>query len=351
MPIYEFKRDGITRISETSFSQVGVHERRDLQRLLRDQIDVISPDTLIISEEFGDWEDSKRRVDLLGLDREAKLVVVELKRTEDGGHMELQSIRYAAMVSTMTFGEVVEIYNAYLASKGPSEVDARSKILEFLEWDEPDEDAFAQDVRIILVSAEFSKEVTSAVMWLNDQGLDIQCFRLKPYNLDGRLLVDVQQLIPLPEAAAYQFKRREKDRTERQARAGGPDFTRFDLEMEGKAYGAMWKRNAIFAICQRLCREGVSPEEIALLFDWRPNRVWLPLEGEVDAKEFELAASEKTGVKGQGKRWFCSEDQLVQFGGKTYAFSNQWGGQNWHRAMKILQEKYPQYGIKFAPAS
>jgi len=30
-------------------------------------------------------------------------VAIELKRTEDGGHMELQSTRYAAMVSTMTF--------------------------------------------------------------------------------------------------------------------------------------------------------------------------------------------------------------------------------------------------------
>ena len=349
MPIYEFTRDGITRVSETSFGQVGVHERRDLQRLLRDHIDVISPDTLIVSEEFGDWEDSKRRVDLLGLDKQANLVVIELKRTEDGGHMELQSIRYAAMVSNMTFNDVVEIYSAYLAGKGSSDLDARAKMLEFLEWEEPDEDAFAQDVRIILASAEFSKEVTSAVMWLNDQGLDIQCFRLKPYNLDGRLLVDVQQLIPLPEAADYQFKRREKTRTERQARAAGPDFTKFDLEMEGKAYGALWKRNAIFAICQRLCAGGIAPEEIALLFEWRPNRVWLSLEGEMDATEFELAASKKTGVKRQ--RWFCSEDQLVRAGGKTYAFSNQWGGENWHRAMKILQEKYPQYGIRFTPAS
>ena len=34
---------------------------------------------------------------LLCIDREANLVVVELKRTEDGGHMDLQAIRYAAM--------------------------------------------------------------------------------------------------------------------------------------------------------------------------------------------------------------------------------------------------------------
>ena len=51
---------------------------------------------LVVAEEFGDWEESKRRIDLLGLDRDATLVVIELKRTDDGGHMELQAIRYAA---------------------------------------------------------------------------------------------------------------------------------------------------------------------------------------------------------------------------------------------------------------
>ena len=46
----------------------------------------IAPETLVISEEFGEWEDSRRRIDLLGLDKDARLVVIELKRTEDGGH-------------------------------------------------------------------------------------------------------------------------------------------------------------------------------------------------------------------------------------------------------------------------
>ena len=31
------------------------------------------------------------------LDNAARLVVVELKRTDDGGHLELQALRYAAM--------------------------------------------------------------------------------------------------------------------------------------------------------------------------------------------------------------------------------------------------------------
>jgi hypothetical protein len=41
-----------------------------------------------------------------------------LKRTEDGGHMELQSIRYASMVSTMTFDQAVDTFGRYLKQLG-----------------------------------------------------------------------------------------------------------------------------------------------------------------------------------------------------------------------------------------
>ena len=218
MPIYEITQSAIRRLSETTFSAAGVRERADLQRLLRSNIDVVSSDTLVVAEEFGEWEDSRRRIDLLGLDSDANLVVIELKRTEDGGHMELQAIRYAAMVSTLTFDKVVDSYGNHLQRIG-SEINARTSILEFLDWDEADEDRFAQDVRIVLASAEFSKELTTAVMWLNEHGLDIRCVRLKPYNDNGRLLVDVQQVIPLPEAAAYQVQVREKEQRGRQERA------------------------------------------------------------------------------------------------------------------------------------
>ena len=92
----------------SDFAAAGFSERNDLQRLLRDRIEILSPDTLVIAEEFSHWDDSKRRIDLLGVDRDAKLVVIELKRTEDGGHMELQALRYAAMVSTMTIAVEAE---------------------------------------------------------------------------------------------------------------------------------------------------------------------------------------------------------------------------------------------------
>lgn len=89
----------------------------------------------------------------MGIDKQTNIVVIELKRTEDGGHMELQAVRYAAMVSTLTFDRLVNIYADYIKAND-LELDADASILEFLGWDEKEED-------------EFSRELTTTVMWLN----------------------------------------------------------------------------------------------------------------------------------------------------------------------------------------
>lgn len=217
MPIFEITQDRLLELKPTTFLQLGLSERGDLQRLLREQVGIIAPDVLVVSEEFAGWEDSKRRIDLLGIDRDANLVVIELKRTEDGGHMELQAIRYAAMVSKMTFDKVADALTAHLsAQQAPG--DARQVLLDFLRWTTPDEGRFAQSVRIVLASAEFSRELTSAVLWLNEQGLDIRCVRMRPHSDGTRLFIDVQQILPLPEASEYFVNLREKEAEQRQSR-------------------------------------------------------------------------------------------------------------------------------------
>ena len=219
MPIYEVRYDSLTPVSATSFETERLSERGDIQRLLKDRIACLEDGLMVLAEEFCDWQDSSRRIDLLCLDTEANLVVVELKRTNDGGHMELQAIRYAAMVSAMTFEQAVEAYARYRSRNGNGVTDhdaARSEILSFLNWPEPVEDDFAKDTRIILASADFSKELTTSVMWLRDRAIDIRCVRLKPYRLeDGRVLMDIQQLIPLPEATEFQTRIGVKRQAER----------------------------------------------------------------------------------------------------------------------------------------
>ena len=120
MALHVIENRGIRALKLATFEKVKLKERADLQRLLRDQIEIVVEDGMVLAEEFGTWEDSSRRIDLLLLDKEANLVVVELKRTDSGGHMELQAIRYAAMISTMTFAQAVQAHEEYLRRHGSS---------------------------------------------------------------------------------------------------------------------------------------------------------------------------------------------------------------------------------------
>ena len=218
MPVYEVNEGRLTPANPTRFYVEGLRERQDIQRMLRDQIAVLGEDLFVLSDEYGGWIDSNRRIDLLCLDPEANLVVVELKR-DDAGHMELQAIRYAAMIARMTFAEAIDAHTQYLRRCGQSGEDAEAKLLAYLNWEEAEQEEFGGSIRIILASAAFSKELTTTVLWLLEQGLDISCIRLSPYKLgDGRLLLDVQQIIPLPEATQFQTQIGLKRQAEQKAK-------------------------------------------------------------------------------------------------------------------------------------
>lgn len=349
MALFELSKDGISRIATTTFGAQRVAERGDLQRILRDHIDVIAPDTMVLVEEFGEWDDSRRRIDLLCLDKNANLVVVELKRTEDGGHVELQAIRYAAMVSTMTFAQAVEAHADYRAKRS-IEGDAAADILSFLDWEEANDEQFAADVSIVLVAADFSKEVTTSVLWLNERDLDIRCVRLRPYRIADRLILDVEQVIPLPEAKEFQIGVREKARAERQARKTSRDASRYDITVGGVSFERQWKRHAILHIAQALCRSGVAPEEIAATTEIDPQRLWFDVDGIVGSDAF-IAAASAIGASGSrrfdARRWATNDDQLIHHNGRTYALSDQWGTQTLP-AIEALAKRYPKVGIRCA---
>ena len=114
MALFLVSQDKLEQVPDTSYSTEGVLERRHLQALLKAEISPLGDHLKVICEEFCDWEESSRRIDLLCIDKERRIVVVELKRTEDGGHMELQALRYAAMISTMTLEQAIAAHSRFL---------------------------------------------------------------------------------------------------------------------------------------------------------------------------------------------------------------------------------------------
>jgi len=340
MALYNFESDSLTPVLQTTFQAEGIRERSDIQRLLRNSIEVIDESFMVLAEEYGNWQDSRRRIDLLCIDQEANLVIVEIKRTEDGGHMELQAIRYAAMVSAMTFANAVEAHEKYRVSIGLEAGKAKEEILKFIEAEELEEEDFGNDVRICLVSAEFSKEITSSVLWLNEHELDIRCIRFKPYKNGNQVLLDVQQIVPLPEAADYQTRIKEKASEKRKLRNFNPDFTKYDLVIDGELYPNLPKRRLILHITKACIKAGASPESIAQDMPSGSTR-WLMVDGEVDRKNFEHLASQIKNSRGTNRnmrRYFTEQEDLVYYKNRTYALTNQWGMRAPPTAQKLIDK-------------
>ncbi len=214
MAIVRIDGEKLQPLSSTTFGESGISERQDLQRLLRANVEILDPDILVIAEEFSEWHDSQRRIDLLAIDRDARLVVIELKR-DDSAHMELQALRYAAMVSPMTFDQICRVLGDTLRTGGidrdPVEILLEHVGMDVTEGEDASELAIG-DPRIVLVSSDFSREVTTTVLWLLDKGIDIRCVRMRPC-LDGdNLYAEVQQVLPLPEVEEYLTRLRDKRR-------------------------------------------------------------------------------------------------------------------------------------------
>lgn len=350
MALYELDGTEIREIAETTFAARNILERGDLQRLLREKIDVIVPDAIVLAEEFGDWEDSRRRIDLLCLDDDANLVVVELKRTDDGGHMDLQAIRYAAMVSTMTFDGAVSAHTEYLSRIG-KELDARAVILDFLEWETPNEDEFARDVRIVLVAADFSKEITTAVLWLNEREMDIRCVKLRLHDFNGRTLMDVQQLIPLPEAQDYQVSVRAKEAEKREARKiFNFDLSHYDLSVGGQITGKKCNARRLVLAVARTVAKQKGFEAVAQLFP-AGSRSFIAVGGNCDAIEFAARASQLKSDSGKPIRlirYFCADDELFRGADKTYALTNQWTHSTALPAVDKIIGHFPELEMTYA---
>ena len=201
----------ISPVKTKRFSELGFTERKHLQEWLAHEPSALGEELLIIQKEFDGFDDTRERLDLLALDKDGNLVIIENKLDDSGRDVVWQALKYASYCASLTKAQIVDIYQQYLDRYEPvtREVDllnapasASARICEFL--DAPDLDELKLNLgnsqRIMLVAANFRKEVTSTALWLLGQGISIACFKITPYSLGEQLLINIDQIIPTPEA-------------------------------------------------------------------------------------------------------------------------------------------------------
>ena len=347
MPLFRMTDQSLDEIEPTTFKKEQIYERGDLQRILRDHFGSIDDETMIIAEEFGDWEDSSRRIDLLGVDRSGTIVVIELKRTKSGGHMELQALRYAAMVSTFEATDLARAYQRYLEQRGKANVDASEALCDFFAVDSLEEIEISDRPRVILISGGFGTELTTAVLWLNEGGLDVRCVEARPYRVDETLLLDMRQVIPLPEAADYQVQKREKTSRKKALQQTNRDLTKYDFEANGKKKERLPKRQLILAIVQHLIEHGASPVEIQ---EAAPGRqLFRVLKGHHDQESFVATSNADRIAKGRSPdafRFSTEDENLIYADDHTYALTLMWGLKTEATAMQ-LKKAFSEAGFEF----
>ena len=207
--------DKAKKIHAGSFVDLNIWERQHIEEWIRSNPEMLGEDLLIVSIEFDRFTNSNDRIDVLAVDRSGNLVVIELKRDPAAGYADLQALRYAAMVSSMTIDLLAPYYISYrnkYYEETLSEAEAQDQIIDFVESDTFSE--LSNKPRIILCSEGFSQELTATVLWLRESEIDISCVKITPYRIDENIIIVPKVVIPLEEAKQYliDIKRKENER-------------------------------------------------------------------------------------------------------------------------------------------
>ena len=193
-------------LEKQTFSGLDISERYDLQEWIVDNPAILGENLLIIQKEFDGFADTSERLDLLALDEKGRLVVIENKLDDSGKDVVWQALKYVSYCATLTKSEICEIYQQYLGDSGI----AAENISEFYNGNEYDIiriNPVEGEQRIILVAANFRKEVTSTVLWLrNYHGVDITCIKVTPYKDGAKLYLDAEQILPMQDIGDYQIR-------------------------------------------------------------------------------------------------------------------------------------------------
>ena len=196
--------NSITSLKMRIFGDLGFSERKNLQEWIAKEPSCLGEELLIIQKEFSGFSDTHERLDILALDKQGSLVLIENKLDDTGRDVTWQALKYASYCSRLSKENICSIYQEFLAKTDPN-ADARELITEFLEADDYEEVVVNKGItqRIILIAANFRKEVTSTVLWLLNFKLRVQCFVVTPYSMGDQHFLNIEQIIPTKDAEEF----------------------------------------------------------------------------------------------------------------------------------------------------
>ena len=139
----------------------SLNDEKELELLLRDNIEILSKDWLVISNQVK--TKAGKLIDILCMDHDGDMVVVELKKDLTPREVTAQVIDYAASVSKMSVEEIAQLYLSFTAG---SETLNDAFLKKFKA--ELDESSVNQKVKMVIVAAKMDDGTERIIRFLRD---------------------------------------------------------------------------------------------------------------------------------------------------------------------------------------
>ena len=213
MYLIDRQSNKINKLEKKTFSELEFSERQHLQEWIAKDPTCLGEELLITQKEFDGFNDTKERLDLLALDKLGNIVVIENKLDDSGKDVTWQIIKYASYCSSLSKYDIIKIYQSFLGSKAIAE----EKLSEFFDNKDIEEISLNQgstSQRLILVAANFRKEITSSILWLMNYKIRIQCFKVTPFSLNEQLFLTFEQILPTKDTEEFTISMASKSQEE-----------------------------------------------------------------------------------------------------------------------------------------
>lgn len=311
----------VESLDQSTFRELGFRERENLQEWICHNPEMFGENLLIIQKEFDGFNETRERLDLLALDEDGNLVIIENKLDDTGRDVVWQALKYASYCSTLTKDEIIRIFQDYLDKYQPGNK-AEDILQDFFDSELKEiilNSGLSQ--RIFFVANEYRKEVTSTALWLINNGLQIQCFKVTPFSYGAENFLNMEQIIPSPESKDFMISMADKEISEKSTKADARD-----LHVQRSNYWA-------------LCLEGFRNSDCRLFDNVSPTKDnWLNAGSGVSYVAYtmifnldEVMVKISISRKSKEENWFIYDylydrkDELEAEFGKSFVWSRKEG--------------------------
>ena len=156
--------------------------------------DIVNENLWMIGEQMS-FDNKKKTLDFLAIDKRGNLVVIELKKSlqTNGTNAETQTIVYASALSCWNLKDIKKQVEDYVYKKENRRVNFEIEANKFLDVDLS---YINQDQRIIIVGSKNNESLDLACDWLYKHGIDVAIYKLEKYIFEGFEFIVSYKAIP-----------------------------------------------------------------------------------------------------------------------------------------------------------